>query len=55
MEKEYKTEKCVPYQLCPKCNGKGWVYPHSALTCSTEPCDVCKGAKIIPMYVLPNG
>lgn len=53
----------VPYQLCPKCNGQGsvskpgWVpgdvnqWTNSAVT---HLCDICNGAKIIPMYVLPQ-
>lgn len=53
----------VPYQLCPKCNGQGTVQkpPHIGGDVfewtSTEllyQCDVCFGAKIIPMHILTN-
>ncbi len=55
MEKEYS--QFVPYQLCPKCNGTG-VVPILTTETTTidinQQCDVCLGAKIIPMYVLPQ-
>jgi DnaJ-class molecular chaperone len=47
-----KEVKYVPYQCCPVCNGTGMVtswYPSISLL---ETCTVCKGTKIIPMYVL---
>lgn len=49
----------IPYQKCPKCDGQGTVskppyiagdvYQWSATQC-TFTCDVCNGAKIIPMF-----
>lgn len=42
----------IPYQKCPKCDAKGTV--HIAVLNTTggigQICDVCNGAKIIPMY-----
>lgn len=53
--------KTIPYQCCPKCNGQGTVskppyiagdvYEWSSSS-AVFPCDVCNGAKIIPMYVI---
>ena len=54
-----KKPKYIPYQKCPKCDGQGtvskppwiagdvyeWTYSSSIF-----PCDICNGAKIIPMY-----
>lgn len=51
----------VPYQKCPKCNGQGTVSKPPWLagdidqwsgTATSFPCDVCNGAKIIPMHIL---
>jgi hypothetical protein len=48
----------IPYQLCPKCNGQGTVSKPPYITgdvhqwsstSSQFQCDVCQGAKIIPM------
>ena len=45
--------KTVPYQQCPVCYGKGFVFIVPATTTNvTEVCTVCKGAKIIPQYVV---
>ncbi len=43
-----KIVECVPYQLCPKCNGTGLTYYYTAI----NKCDVCNGSKIIPMHVV---
>lgn len=43
----------VPYQLCPKCLGQGEVFNNMVVGTSvprTLLCDVCRGAKIIPMF-----
>lgn len=42
----------IPYQLCPKCNGEGIIITITGqITLYTQNiCDVCAGAKIIPMY-----
>jgi hypothetical protein len=53
----------IPYQICPKCNGQGIVSKppyvagdqHEWTSASTSfQCDVCNGAKIILMYVVPE-
>lgn len=44
--------KCVPYQLCPKCQGFGWVMSNLGYgTVTHNTCDVCHGDKIIPQCV----
>jgi len=44
---------CVPYQICPKCNGDGDLCRHHTPaivgTVARPICDVCGGNKIIPM------
>lgn len=60
---EEKNSKYIPYQLCPKCEGQGivsrppWiagdVYEWSSSATSFT-CDVCNGAKIIPMCEVPE-
>ena len=47
-----KKKKYVPWQLCPKCNGEGFLFNSSTVSSLTRTCDVCNGAKIIPMYIL---
>lgn len=47
VEDGFKHE-AIPYQTCPKCNGIGLVSAHS--TVLMDPCDVCEGRKVIPMY-----
>lgn len=50
----------VPYQLCPKCKGEGdlpaFYDPFGQSTTGTSfqrrQCDVCNGAKVIPMHVI---
>lgn len=51
----------VPYQLCPKCNGQGTVSKPSYVpgdvyqwssSSAVFQCDVCGGAKIIPMFIV---
>jgi hypothetical protein len=53
----------VPYQCCPKCEGQGIVAKPSwvaagvnnwSSTSAVHQCDVCNGAKIIPMYIVPT-
>lgn len=44
----------VPYQLCPKCNGEGYI-ANAKFDCTGHAdfsCDICNGAKIIPMHVI---
>lgn len=40
----------IPYQLCPKCDGRGNVPNHYPTSLLYLDCDVCNGEKIIPMY-----
>ena len=51
----------VPYQCCPKCEGQGIVSKPSYVaagvnqwssTSAVHQCDVCLGAKIIPMHIV---
>ena len=45
----------VPYQKCPICNGSGIIIQtvfNSTVTYTQNTCDVCGGAKIIPMHAL---
>ena len=53
----------VPYQCCPKCEGQGIVAKPSwvaagvnnwSSTSAVHQCDVCNGAKTIPMYIVPT-
>lgn len=44
--------QCVPYQLCPKCGGRGIVYDGE--TPLIRECDVCLGRMVIPMHVVPK-
>ena len=48
---------CIPYQLCPKCNGlkqvmANKIFGESYLSTAPETCDVCNGEGIIPMCVV---
>ena len=53
------TDKCqfVPFQLCPKCNGNGTAYTLTTssnyTTTTGGVCDLCNGAKVIPMAAIP--
>ncbi len=40
----------IPYQQCPICLGKGRVSDDGISSVTSVVCDVCQGAKIIPMY-----
>lgn len=60
-EIQYKILQVVPYQLCPKCNGQGQVskppyiagdVPEWSSSSVIFQCDVCSGAKVIPMFVV---
>lgn len=50
----------IPYQLCPKCGGDGivlvqnWFGSPTSISSGTDTCNLCNGAMIIPMYVLPK-
>jgi len=50
--------KCVPFQLCPKCNGEGKIdnpnLSTTSLALSKCICDLCNGAMVIPMAVIPE-
>lgn len=45
---------CIPYQKCPVCDGKGFVWNTGVSSSVSSPCDVCHGAKIIPMHIIPD-
>lgn len=54
-----KKEKfdVVPFQLCPKCNGEGSIRNYTYDTTSgllVNQCDLCYGAKVIPMAKIPK-
>lgn len=52
-----KIMKCVPFQLCPKCNGNGVITNYNLNTTSyltTNVCDLCNGSMVIPMAVIPE-
>ncbi len=42
---------CVPYQLCPKCNGQG-IVSNNYSSSVYDKCNVCHGSMIIPMCVV---
>lgn len=42
--------RCVPYQLCPKCEGEKWV--PNKLVPTYDKCGICDGKGIIPMHVI---
>lgn len=48
----------VPYQICPRCNGDGSIFNNqfspdlTTISSGMATCDVCHGAKIIPMHVI---
>ena len=47
-------DDCVPYQLCPKCKGRGKIYKTpTKKVVKIVPCDVCNGDKIILMSKKP--
>ena len=55
MEKiEVKVLECVPYQKCPVCDGEGVIKTPSRIEklLISVTCNVCKGAKIIPMHIV---
>jgi hypothetical protein len=49
-EKEQYDQAHIPYQLCPKCQGAGYMPNQWRSTSATVQCDVCQGNKIIPMF-----
>jgi excinuclease UvrABC ATPase subunit len=52
-ETDSVSVKCIPFQVCPICNGKGQVVATGFTSSVYQQCDVCNGQKIIPMYQLP--
>jgi hypothetical protein len=44
--------QCIPYQICPICNGQGRVVADGFTSSVYQVCDVCNGMKIIPMQPL---
>lgn len=59
-EELHGIEYTVPYQRCPVCGGNGFVTitnfnrPQISVEIETKICDVCHGAKIIPMQIIDN-
>jgi len=61
-EVRYEIVRCVPFQICPKCHGQRYVWfppdqPYNeTFPSSGEPfkCDLCGGAMVIPMAVIPD-
>jgi hypothetical protein len=57
-ELKYNITDCVPYQLCPKCNGTKTIKKYNYTinsNCgiiSDIQCDICNAVGIIPMYVI---
>jgi len=55
-----KKEGFVPYDLCPKCKGEGKLLKHDidghriGYNMKMETCDLCGGAMVIPMAVIPD-
>lgn len=58
--KQREALTTVPYQLCPKCHGQGWVSKPPCVagdvmewssSATSFVCDVCNGAKIIKQAV----
>lgn len=54
-----KKIKAIPYQVCPLCKGDGTIFMTpiingTSVTTGSHTCDVCGGARIIPMYVIPR-
>ena len=55
--KKIKVLKCVPQQLCPKCNGNGTTSTYNPLSTgmyTTNVCDLCSGTMVIPYAVIPE-
>lgn len=49
-----KSIAAIPYQKCPVCDGNGQVFAGGTTSILYKTCDVCNGAKIIPMCPLPE-
>ena len=56
----YTVLATVPYQLCPKCGGDGtvmvknWNGSNTSISNGLQTCNLCGGAMIIPMHILPT-
>ena len=56
----YTVLATVPYQLCPKCGGDGtvmvqnWNGSNTSISSGVETCNLCGGAMIIPMHIIPT-
>ena len=42
----------IPYQKCPLCDGLGKTLADGFTSSCYDTCTVCKGVKIIPMYIV---
>jgi len=60
MKTKIDNDDFIPYQKCPVCEGTGNVLAPGFTSGCTTVCDICHGAKIIPMhrmkdnYDIPN-
>ncbi len=61
IERNRSKPEYAPFQKCPKCNGQGTVSKPSYVpgdvsqwssSATSFVCDVCNGAKIIPMHMI---
>ena len=56
----YTVLATVPYQLCPKCGGDGtvmvqnWNGSNTSISSGLQTCNLCGGAMIIPMHIVPT-
>ena len=56
----YTVLATVPYQLCPKCGGDGtvmvqnWNGSNTSISSGLQTCNLCGGAMIIPMHIIPT-
>lgn len=51
-EVKFRIHDCVPYQVCPLCNGYGELQDAKYMTPVFEVCSVCGGSKVIPMAIV---
>lgn len=49
-----KIVNYIPYQTCPVCSGSGTIRKDSINTTCLTICNICKGAKIIPMHEIKD-
>lgn len=52
IKQKVKVLEVVPYQVCPLCNGSGNNLADGFTSAVYQPCKVCYGSRIIPMYII---